>query len=146
MSGAAEPDWSIGPVLPVDIPVLLEFWLISAEGAHRPVDDGDAVARLLARDPDALLVARTEWGIVGTLILGWDGWRAHLYRLAVAPNRRRSGIGRALVEAGERRLIELGAIRIDAMVLNDNEAAHRTWSALGYHRQSEWSRWVKPVG
>jgi hypothetical protein len=39
----------------------------------------------------------------------------------------------------------LGGTRVDAMVLADNEQAHRIWTACGYHRQAEWSRWIKPL-
>jgi hypothetical protein len=31
------------------------------------------------------------------------------------------------------------------MVLDDNDHAHAIRSATGYHRQGEWSRWVKPL-
>ena len=83
--------------------------------------------------------------IVGTVIAGWDGWRCRLYRLAVAPGRRRSGIGRALIAAAEERFRILGGTRVDAMVLDDNEQAHRIWRACGYRPQGEWSRWIKPL-
>ncbi len=83
--------------------------------------------------------------IVGTVVAGWDGWRCHLYRLAVAPGHRRSGIGRALITAAEERFRVLGGSRVDAMVLDDNEQAHRIWRACGYRPHGEWSRWVKPL-
>ena len=78
-------------------------------------------------------------------IAGWDGWRCHLYRLAVAPNRRRRGIGGALIAAAQERFRVLGGTRADAMVLDDNDDARAIWAANGYRRQAEWSRWVKPL-
>jgi ribosomal protein S18 acetylase RimI-like enzyme len=83
--------------------------------------------------------------LVGTVIAGWDGWRCHLYRLAVSPTHRGQGIGRLLVDAAEQRLRELGGNRIDAMVLVDNRPAHEFWRACGYVAQPEWSRWIKPI-
>ena len=124
---------------------VLAFWRIAAEDRHRPADTTAAVAALHLRDPDALILAVDGDRIVGTVIAGWDGWRCRLYRLAVAPGRRRSGIGRALIAAAEERFRVLGGTRVDAMVLDDNEQAHRIWRACGYRPQGEWSRWIKPL-
>lgn len=128
-----------------DVAEVLAFWRIAAEDAHRPVDTPGGLATLHLRDPDALILAIDGNHIVGTIIAGWDGWRGHLYRLAVASGRRREGIGRVLMAAAEDRFRILGASRVDAMVLDDNEGAHRIWRACGYRRQKEWSRWIKPL-
>ncbi|KQQ93401.1 GCN5 family acetyltransferase [Leifsonia sp. Leaf325] len=128
-----------------DIPALLAFWARAAENDARPADSADAVRRQIERDPDALIVATIGNSIVGSIIAGWDGWRFHLYRLAVDPTLRRHGIGRALLDAAEKRLVLLGATRIDAMVLDGNELGQRIWRSSGYHRQDEWGRWVKSV-
>jgi ribosomal protein S18 acetylase RimI-like enzyme len=128
-----------------EVPAVLAFWQVAAEAAHRPVDTLGALATLQLRDPDALILAVDGPDIVGTIIAGWDGWRCHLYRLAVDPSRRRAGIGRALIAAAEDRFRALGGGRVDAMVLDDNAPAHRIWRACGYRRQQEWSRWVKPL-
>ncbi len=124
---------------------ILAFWRVAAEDAHRPVDTPAALAALHLRDPEALILAVDGDEIVGSVIAGWDGWRCHLYRLAVRPSRRREGIGRALVDAAEDRFRILGGTRVDAMVLDDNERAHAIWQAAGYHRQAEWARWIKPL-
>ncbi|TDB81274.1 MULTISPECIES: GNAT family N-acetyltransferase [unclassified Micromonospora] len=137
---------TVRPATLADIPAVLAFWQIAAENAQRPADDRSAVAALIDRDPDALLLAEDGPVLVGSVIAGWDGWRCHLYRLAVAPSQRRRGISRVLVDAAEERFRRLGGGRADAMVLDDNEPAHRAWWAFGYERQAEWSRWVKPLG
>lgn len=138
-----------GPVVRVaeadELPAILEFWRVAAENDNRPVDTPAALAALRLRDPGALLVAVDGTTIVGTIIAGWDGWRCHLYRLAVAPHRRRAGIGRRLIAAAEERFRSLGGTRADAMVLDDNDRAYGIWAAAGYTRQDEWSRWVKPL-
>jgi hypothetical protein len=38
-------------------------------------DDPEGVLGLLQRDPTALFVAEMDGRLVGTLIVGWDGWR-----------------------------------------------------------------------
>jgi ribosomal protein S18 acetylase RimI-like enzyme len=127
-----------------DIPAVLDFWKIAAEDTNR-ADSAPALERLLDRDPSALILADEDGRIVGSLIAGWDGWRCHLYRFAVHPDRRRQGIGRRLLDHAERRFADRGGVRADAMVLDDNDSAHRAWSAAGYAPQPEWSRWVKPL-
>ena len=126
-----------------DIRSVLDFWSLAAEDAHRPPDSATALERLLDRDPEALILAQDARNLVGTVIAGWDGWRCHLYRLAVATHRRREGIGTALLLRAEERFTLLGGVRADAMVLRENELAVRTWRANGYQPQAEWARWVK---
>ncbi|MER5324866.1 GNAT family N-acetyltransferase [Streptosporangium roseum] len=127
-----------------DVDALLSFWIEAAEGTDRH-DDPAKVVALIERDPEAVLIAEIDGETAGTLIAGWDGWRAHLYRLAVAPARRRQGVGTVLIRAAEERFAKFGAFRADAMVLHDNVLAHHAWSAAGYAPQPQWSRWVKAL-
>ena len=129
-----------------DIAAVLAFWQLAAQDAHRPADSREALERLMERDPEALLLAEEDGRLVGSVIAGWDGWRCHLYRLAVDPQRRRQGIGTTSLERAERRFRSLGGPRADAMVLEDNGLAHQAWRATGYVPQAEWARWVKPLG
>lgn len=145
MDDPAREDVTIRRGRGADVDALVAFWSEAGENHHRPTDAPTQVAALLARDPDSLLIAELDGRIVGTVIAGWDGWRAHLYRLAVAPDVRRRGIARLLMRHAEGRLRELGAIRFDAMVLADNATGGSTWMSMGYRAQDEWTRWVKPA-
>ncbi|ALO06842.1 Putative acetyltransferase [Streptomyces venezuelae] len=137
-------DPQIRSARPDEAEAVLAFWKESAEGTSIS-DDVHGVARLVERDPDALILAVADGVIVGSVIAGWDGWRASLYRLAVLPSHRRRGISTALLRAAEKRFAALGGRRADAMVLEANETGRRLWAASGYEREERWRRWVKPL-
>lgn len=143
--GPAMNDLSLRPAVIADAEAVPRFWTEAAEGTSI-TDDADGVARLIARDPAALILAERGGALVGTVIAGFDGWRCHLYRLAVDPAQRRQGIGAALLAAAEDRFAALGGRRADAMVLNHNELGRRAWQAAGYGPEEKWRRWVKPLG
>ena len=134
----------IRPACADEAAAVLAFWAAAAEGTSIS-DDLSGVRTLIERDPDALLLAVDGERIVGTVVAGFDGWRCHLYRLAVAQDRRREGIGRALLDAAHRRFEALGGRRADAMVLERNETGRAAWSAAGYLREGHWRRWVRPL-
>ncbi|WP_405707254.1 GNAT family N-acetyltransferase [Streptomyces xanthophaeus] len=137
-------DLHIGPATAADLSSVLGFWKNAAEGTSIS-DDLAGMERLHERDPRALLLARRDGELVGTVIAGFDGWRCHLYRLAVHPGHRRQGIGTALLAAAEERFAALGGRRADAMVLDRNAQAHGAWDAAGYGPEDHWTRWVKPL-
>ncbi|MET9306523.1 GNAT family N-acetyltransferase [Streptomyces cellulosae] len=127
---------------PGDLDAVLAFWKTAAEGTSIS-DDRAGVERLVSRDPEALILAELDGELAGTVIAGFDGWRCHLYRLAVHPGHRRQGVATALLAAAEERFTALGGRRADAMVLQRNETAHHAWGAAGYAPEERWRRWVK---
>ena len=111
-------------------------------GPTRSLGQHDEARALLARDPEALIVACADGaGVIGSLIVGWDGWRCHLYRLVVHPDHRREGVAGLLLAEGRRRAVALGAARLDAMVHRDNVGAIAFWEAQDFELQDDDARW-----
>jgi ribosomal protein S18 acetylase RimI-like enzyme len=127
---------------PEDIEGLLIFWR-RAEASPSSTESAEDVRGLLERDPEALIVAESDGEVVGTLIAGWDGWRATFYRLAVDPAHRRHGLATVLVHAGEERFRALGAKRLNAIAESHKPGAMAFWAAAGYELQTSRSRFVK---
>lgn len=125
-----------------DIEAILALWQ-AAGAAPTVTDDASSIDRLIHRDRAAFFVADEDGALVGTLIAGFDGWRGHLYRMAVHPDFRRRGIARALADEAEEHLRSIGCKRISAMVLTEEEHAVEFWTACGYERQTNIGRFVK---
>jgi ribosomal protein S18 acetylase RimI-like enzyme len=128
-----------------DTPAVLSLWQRARSGVASVSDDDEMIERMLATDPEALLVAERDGAIVGTLIAGWDGWRGNMYRLAVTPELRRGGLGRELVAAGERRLRELGCFRVTALVWGEDDPAISFWDDAGYAHDPRIARYVRTI-
>jgi ribosomal protein S18 acetylase RimI-like enzyme len=122
---------SIRSARPDDTGPVLSLWERAAGPTSLPGTEA-SIATMLERDPDALIVAEHDGEIVGTLIVGWDGWRCHLYRLAVHSDFRRRGIATQLVDRARERARALGVRRIDAMVDGHNDAGLGFWSGIGF--------------
>lgn len=118
-----------------DLVAVLRLW-DAAEAERSHTDDIDGLSRLLDRDPGAIVVAEVEGQIIGSIIAGWDGWRGSIYRLAVHPDHRRRGLAQRLLSEAERRLADLGARRLQAIVVESDARA------TGFWRASDWSEQV----
>ncbi len=125
------PDFTIREARSEDLDAILQLWA-SIDRHTGLADRREYLETFLAFSPDLFLVAEAEGRIVGTIIGGWDGWRANIARLATHPRLRRRGIAEALVREIERRLVTKGARRIYALVDKRSPPAIPFWEAAGY--------------
>jgi ribosomal protein S18 acetylase RimI-like enzyme/mannose-6-phosphate isomerase-like protein (cupin superfamily) len=151
-AGSADPEADVAPVIRparlADIDEVLALWTAAYDsGPARQADDRESVGRLIDGRAGAgcLLVAEEAGRVVGTVILGWDGWRGNVYRLAVAPARRRLGIARRLVAAAEAQLRARGSRKVSALVARDDPVAVAVWSAAGYDEEPLTGRFVREL-
>jgi ribosomal protein S18 acetylase RimI-like enzyme len=117
-----------------DCSEVIALW--EACGLTRPWNDPAAdFARAIAGPTSAILLLHEGDALVGSVMVGCDGHRGWVYYLAVAPARRRAGLGRTMMDAAEGWLRERGAPKLQLMVREDNEEALGFYEALGLERQ-----------
>lgn len=140
--GMAPEEWTIRAAGDDDVAAVLDLWRAAAN-SRSATDSEEGLERLLRRDARSLLVAEAGGAVVGSLIAGWDGWRGSFYRLVVHPDWRRRGVATSLVRAGETHLEGFGAIRLTAIVTDEETDAPSLWQAMGYVRQAGAIRFVR---
>ncbi len=133
MSGSVSDRPSVGlrECGPADVDAVLALWQ-RANAVPRLTDRPDALLRRVRHADGLFVLAIAGDEVVGSLIGGWDGWRGGLYRLAVAPEFRRLGIGGRLVREVEARLRAKGAERVPIRVFFGEPGAVEFWRSVGY--------------
>jgi dihydropteroate synthase len=103
--------------------------------AEAQVQPDAAWQAMLAPEPSRAMWFAEQGGVaVGTARgeIAPDRLRSHLYSMWVAPEVRRSGAGRALVEAARRWALEHGACEVALEVTDGNLAASELYRAAGF--------------
>ncbi len=125
----------IAPASASDRKQVVALWQVA--GLTRPWNEPFADFDLALSNPtSAILLAREEAALVGTVMVGFDGHRGWVYYLASDPARRGEGIGRVLMAAAEDWLRDRGCPKIQLMVRSDNAAAQDFYAKLGYEVQA----------
>src|SRR3990170_825706 len=93
----AMPDYVIREATPSDFDAILSLW--ASIDRHTGLADRPEYLRTFHDfSPDLFLVAESDGRIVGTVIGGWDGWRANIARLATDAAFRRGGVAMPLLQ------------------------------------------------
>ena len=82
----------------------------------------------LLRNPDTNFIATLDDKIIGTIQCGHDGRRALIYHLYVAPEFRRKGIAKKLLEKSIEGLAKNGIERCLASVFSANNTGNPFWT------------------
>ncbi len=114
---------------------LVALWQ-SVLPSSRPWNDpSDVLFRKTASGDDLIFVAEQNAAVVGAVIAGYDGVRGWIYQLAVSEECRRKGIGRALMEYAEAKLLSLGCPKVNLQVREDNLPVIDFYERCGFSRE-----------
>jgi hypothetical protein len=114
-----------------DVRELVELW--QACGLTRAHNDAPTDIAFARRHPNSdVLVAMREGRIVASAMVGHDGHRGIVYYVSVAPELRGEGLGRAMMEAAERWLIERGIWKLNLLVRGSNRDVVSFYQSVGY--------------
>jgi ribosomal protein S18 acetylase RimI-like enzyme len=103
-------------------------------------DEPGAIARYLDRNPGLSFVARQQAAsglglLVGAVLGGHDGRRGFLHHLAVRPDCRGGGIGRALTASCLAALAAQGIQKTHIFVYRENAAGRAFWEKVGWEER-----------
>lgn len=115
-----------------DDDAIVDLWQESLKGLVGIVDDRIDIKERLSTPSQFFFVASVAGHVVGTALAGINDDCGRLDHLAVKPDFRRQGIGRALIREAELRLLESGCGSLNIEVDAANETALSFLSRLGY--------------
>ncbi len=128
-----------------DTDAVLELWQAAglSQWDARP---RTSIQKKLGHSPGAFLAGVMDGRVVATVMVGYDGLRGWLYRLAVAPDYQRRGIGRAMVEQAESWLREQGCLKVKLQVEERVAESVEFYRRLGYDVQQlvSMGKWLAP--
>ena len=117
---------------PADLPAALALW-VDTPGLELAEGDSPAeLARYLARNPGCSSGAVVDGRLVAAVLGGHDGRRGLLYHLAVHPDHRGRGLGRAVVRRSLDALRAAGVTRALLLVAADNPGGRAFWLRDGW--------------
>ena len=100
-------------------------------------DAREKIGRELAGDSAVFLAAEIEGQLVGAVLGTHDGRKGWINRLVVAPECRREGIARALVDAVTERLAARGIHIVTCLIEDWNTASAEFFESLGFIRHED---------
>ncbi len=126
-----EPRLTVRLFAPVDEEAAIALW--EACGLVRPWNDPRRdIALKLAFQPELFFVGETDGALAATCMAGYEGHRGWINYLAVRPDLRGRGLGRAMMAHAEAALGARGCPKINLQVRRGNEAALAFYARLGF--------------
>jgi ribosomal protein S18 acetylase RimI-like enzyme len=122
---------SISPIEDGEIEAVVALW--ERCGLTRPWNDPRSDIALARRGAGSTILVGREGGkVVASVMVGHDGHRGWVYYVAVDPDRRKHGFGRAIMEASESWLRQAGIAKLQLLVRRENTQAGAFYESIGY--------------
>ncbi|QEF98686.1 Acetyltransferase YpeA [Stieleria maiorica] len=116
---------------PADQPDVVSLW--RRAGLTRPWNDPHKdIARKMSVQSQWFLVGVLDKRVIATVMAGYDGHRGWINYLAVDPDHRQGGRGRAIMQHAEQLLLEAGCPKINLQIRKDNAEAISFYETIGF--------------
>ncbi len=110
---------------------VIELW--QKCGLNRPWNNPKLdIERKVKVNPELFLIGLIDGEIVAVVMGGYDGHRGWIHYLAVDPSHQRQGLGRQMMAAIERKLLDTGCPKINLQVRVDNDDVVAFYENIGY--------------
>jgi ribosomal protein S18 acetylase RimI-like enzyme len=115
-----------------DADALIALWQDAGLHLYPETPMHAEIASVLERNPDGILVAVDETGIVGSVIGTFDGRRGWINRLATRSDRRGQGIAKDLMNRIQDALAQKGCRKVNLLVSESNREVVSFYESIGF--------------
>ncbi len=127
----AEKEITIREYRPGDKKTVINLWIEC--GLVYPTNNPELdIERKLQVNPELFLVGVIDDRIAATVMGGYEGHRGWANYLAVHPDYQKRNYGRKIMEALEKKLMEMGCPKINLNVRSTNIEAMKFYYRIGY--------------
>jgi ribosomal protein S18 acetylase RimI-like enzyme len=131
------PEYDIRDFRIEDLDAVRRLWADTEGLGHGPGDSTESMRRFLDRNAGLSLVAFDGTSMAASVLCGHDGRRGIIYRLAVAREHRRRGLGAELVKRCLAGLKAEGIERCFALVEVENAGGLAFWEGAGWRARPD---------
>ena len=115
-----------------------DLWLSIKGFSIRSIDDSrEGVEKFLKRNPDTSIVAEENGEIIGAILCGHDGRRATFYHVCVKEERRKQGIGKAMVVMAMNALKKEKINKVALIAFTKNDVGNAFWKSIGWKQRTD---------
>ncbi len=128
-------EYDVAPFSLSDYDEVIHLWQNTEGVGLSAADSAERIAIYLLRNPGLSFIARAGGGLIGAVLCGHDGRRGYLHHLAVTPEWRGKGVGKALVGRCLDALREAGIDKCHLFVYEGNHAGRAFWAHEGWQER-----------